>query len=289
MILALAAALAGTLIYGVASVLQAVGAARASGPAILRQPTYLLGLVCDGAAWLASLVALQRMPAFAVQSLLAGSVGVTAVLAWWFLGARLRRRDVVALLLLTAALVGVTAAAGSEAASPAPTWFTIAAWVAVAVLALLVALCYPHGRWALLSAVSGAAFAGAALCARALQVSAGWAHLPLEPLPWAIAAFGALGAVGYARALESLRVGPATALLWAVEVLAAGAIGVAVLGDRVRPGMAGLAVLSVLVAVAASGVLALSPAAEPAPVTSRSPGDPGSPGNRRSRSAGSAP
>lgn len=262
MILALAAALFGTLGYGVASVLQAVGAARASGPAVMRQPAYLLGLACDGLAWLASLVALQRMPAFAVQSLLAGSVGVTAVLAWWLLGARLRPRDVAALVVLVAALVGVTAAAGSEIASPAPSWFLAACWVAVVVLGGLLAVTYRRGRWTLLSVVAGAAFAGAAVCARDLRVSAGWWHLALDPLAWAIVAFGVLGAVGYARALESGHVGPATALLWAVEVLASGVVGVAVLGDRVRPGLGWLALGSVLLAVAASAVLALGPAAE---------------------------
>ncbi len=262
MILALVAALFGTLAYGAASVLQAVGASRASGPAVVRQPTYLLGLACDGAAWLASLVALQQMPAFAVQSLLAGSVGVTAVLAWWLLGARLRPSHVAALVLLVAALVGVTVAAGSEAAGAAPHWFIPACWVAAALLASLLAATYRGGHWALLSTVAGGAFAGAAVCARELDVSAGWGHLALDPLAWAIAVFGALGALGYARSLESGRVGPATALMWAVEVGAAGIVGVAALGDRVRPGLGWLAVVSVLVAVGASVVLALSPAAE---------------------------
>jgi hypothetical protein len=266
-ILGLGAALFGAFSYGAASVLQAVGAARASGPAVVRQPVYLLGLVCDLIAWLASLVALQRMPAFAVQSLLAGSVGITVLLAWLFLGARPRPRDGVALVLLTAALVGVAAASGSQAASAAPRGFALAAWVSVVVLGGLLAATYRPGRWAPVSVVAGAAFAGAAVCARGMDASAGLSSLLLEPLVWAIAGFGVLGALGYARALESGQVGPATALLWVVEVLVAGGVGVFVLGDQVRPGLEWLAVLSVVVAVAASGVLALSPAAEPRAAT----------------------
>jgi len=266
-ILGLGAALFGAFSYGAASVLQAVGAARASGPAVVRQPVYLLGLVCDLIAWLASLVALQRMPAFAVQSLLAGSVGITVLLAWLFLGARPRPRDGAALVLLTAALVGVAAASGSQAASAAPGWFAVAAWVFVVVLGGLLAATYRQGRWAPVSVIAGAAFAGAAVCARGLDVSVGWSSLFLDPLVWAIAGFGALGALGYARALESGQVGPATALLWVVEVLVAGGVGVFALGDQVRPGLEWLAVLSVVVAVGASGILALSPAAEPRAAT----------------------
>lgn len=267
MILGLGAALFGAVSYGAASVLQAVGAARASGPAVVRQPVYLLGLVCDLIAWLASLVALQRMPAFAVQSLLAGSVGITVLLAWLFLGARPRRRDGTALVLLTASLVGVAASSGSQAASAAPPGFAVAAWVSVVVLGGLLAATYRRGRWAAVSVIAGTAFAGAAVCARGLDLSAGWSNLLREPLAWVIAGFGVLGALGYARALESGQVGPATALLWVMEVLVAGVVGVLALGDQVRPGLEWLAVLSVVVAVAASGILALSPSTEPRAAT----------------------
>lgn len=263
MILGLGAALFGSLSYGAASVLQAIGAGRASGPAVVRQPVYLLGLVFDLIAWLASLVALQQMPAFAVQSLLAGSVGITVLLAWVFLRVRPRPRDGAALVLLTVALVGVAAASGTQAASAAPPWFAAAAGVSVVALGGLLAATYRQGRWAALSLIAGTGFAAAAVCARGLDVSAGWSELLLEPLVWAIAGFGVLGALGYARALESGQVGPATALLWVVEVLVAGGVGVFALGDQVRPGLGWLAVLSVVVAVGASGVLALSPAAEP--------------------------
>jgi len=270
-ILALGAALFGTLAYGVASVLQSVGAGKATGPAVLRQPAYLLGLGCDGVAWLASLVALRRMPAFAVQSLLAGSVGVTVLLALLFLGARPRPRDGFALVLLVAGLVGVAAASGSQASSAAPSWFVAGTWVAAVVLSGLLAVTYRRGQWAVLSLIAGVAFAGAAVCARGLTTSSGWWQLLLEPLVWAIVVLGALGAVGYARALESGQVGPATALLWVVEVVAAGVVGVTVLGDHVRPGLQWLALLSVVVAVGASVVLALSPASA-LPVSESKPG-----------------
>lgn len=74
MTLALLAALVGTFGCGTGSVLRAIGTARATGLAVLRQPTYVAGLACDVLALVASLLALRQLPLFAVQALLAGAL-----------------------------------------------------------------------------------------------------------------------------------------------------------------------------------------------------------------------
>jgi drug/metabolite transporter (DMT)-like permease len=48
---------------------------------IIKQGPYLLGLVADGLGFAGNVLALQRLPLFLVQSVVAGSVGVTAVIA----------------------------------------------------------------------------------------------------------------------------------------------------------------------------------------------------------------
>lgn len=264
MTLALLAALVGTLGYGIASVLQAVGAARASGPAVMRHPAYLAGLTCDGVAWLASLVALRHLPLFVVQSLLAGSLGVTVVLARVFLGTRLRSRDVTAVAVVAAALATVARASGAQSAQPAPHGFQLAALVLLLVTVLVTAALYRRAGSLPLAVLAGMAFSGAALCARAVHGSDGWMRLLTDPLALSVLGFGAVGALTYARSLERGPVGPATAVLWGVEVLVPGVVGVAVLGDGVRPGWALPALLAVAVAVAACAVLATSPAQQPA-------------------------
>lgn len=258
----LLAALAGTLGYGVASVLQAVGAARASGPAVMRHPAYLAGLACDGLAWLASLVALQHLPLFVVQSLLAGSLGVTVLLAWVFLGARLRTRDIVAVAVAAVALATVAGASGAQSAQGAPHGFRLAMLALALVTAAVTALLYGRGGSLSLATLAGVAFSGAALCARA--ATADWGRLLTEPLAWAVLGFGAVGALTYARSLERGPVGPATAVLWVVEVLVPGIIGIAVLGDLVRPGWTLPTVLAVAAAVVACSMLATSPAQQAA-------------------------
>jgi len=262
MTLALVAALVGMLGYGVGSVLQAVGAERASGPAVLRHPAYLAGLTCDGVAWLASLVALRSLPLFAVQSVLAGSLAVTVLVARLVLGTRLRPRDVVAVAVVAASLVAIAGAAGAQSAQPAPRGFAAAALLGLLLAVGVTVALYRRGGSLALAALAGAAFSGAALCARAVHGPIGWALL-VDPIALSVAGFGAVGAVAYARSLERGPVGPATAVLWVIEVVLPGIVGLALLGDTVRAGWALPAVIAVVAACGACVALATG---RPAPV-----------------------
>ncbi|MFL6112502.1 MAG: hypothetical protein ACJ786_14275, partial [Catenulispora sp.] len=100
--------------YGVGSVLQAVAANRTAAVEVLDprllvrlagQLSYLAGLGLDALGFVLDLLALRTLPLFLVQSVIAGSVGVTAIFAAVVLHIRLRRAEVVALLTLLVGLV----------------------------------------------------------------------------------------------------------------------------------------------------------------------------------------
>jgi drug/metabolite transporter (DMT)-like permease len=261
MLAAWPAAVAGAFGYGSASVLQAVGASQATGPAVLRRPAYVVGLALDGVAWLLSLVALRDLPLFVVQSVLAGSVAVTVLLARVFLGTRLRGRDgaAVGLLVLALAALGVAFPPGAGVAAPG---LTAACLVGLGLVAAATVAAYGRGGSVLLAFLAGVAYSGAAVAARAVDLSAGPASLPAQPLAWSVAGFGLAGTLAYARSLERGRVGPATAVLWSVEAVLGGLVGVLVLGDAVRPGLGGLVVVAVPVTVLCCAVLATGPTEE---------------------------
>lgn len=259
MTLGLVAALAGMLGYGVGSVLQAAAAARASGPAVVRHPAYVAGLACDGVAWLASLVALRYLPLFVVQSVLAGSLGVTVLLARAFLAAPVRRRDGFAVAVVALCLAAVAAASGAQSAAAPPGGFQAFALTGLVVVAALTVAAYRNGASLVLASLAGLAFSGAALCARAVPTSGSSLQLVAQPLAWAVVGYGVVGALSYARSLERGPVGPATAALWGVEVLVPGAVGVVALGDGVRAGWGLPAIVAVAGAVAACAVLAAGP------------------------------
>jgi len=259
---ALLAAALGALAYGGGSVLQAVGANRAvaAGHGVLgvaRQWPYLAGLACDLAGWLLSLAALRRLPLFAVQAILAGSLAVTVVLAAAVMGVRARRADRYAISVIIAALVVLGAAAGAEHSQPVGAGVRAALVAGVAIVA---AAAVAATRWStpvVTGAAAGLAFGGAALCARAIPDHAA---LATQPLVYALLAYGAIGMVAYAHALEHGHVGPITAALWVTEIVVPAALGVAVLGDHARPAWAPAAVLASAAALAATVVLATSPA-----------------------------
>jgi drug/metabolite transporter (DMT)-like permease len=264
-VVALVFAVAGAVGYGAASVSQALAARRSTGTLhTLRQPLYLAGLGCDLVAWLASLVALRTLAVYQVQAVLAGSLAVTVLGARVVLAARLRRRDGVAVAVTVLALVVLALSAGPQdqiQPSGAVRFGLVAAAVLVAVCGWVAARAGSPGVSA---ALAGLAFGGAALCARALPLSgdvpAVLGALATDPLTWGLVGFGVTGMLLYTHALQHGQVGPVTAVLWIVEVIAPSVIGVAVLHDTVRDGWAPYAVAAVLATTAAAAVLATAPA-----------------------------
>lgn len=263
MILALGAAILGAFAYGIGSVLQAVAARRATGTAVISHPFYLLGIGCDMLAFAASLVAVHRLPLFAVQSVLAGSLGVTVVLAHLVLGTPIRRRVGVAVFVVIAALVVLALAASAQASLPAPGWFATAMVLATGGAAVLLVTQYRRGDPTRLALLAGTSFAGSAIGARALDLSNGALGALTHPIPWVILALGVIGSLAYARSLERGTAGPATAIVWVIEVLLSGLVGILVLGDHVQPGWALPALGACAVAVLGCVLLAQAQPAEP--------------------------
>jgi hypothetical protein len=266
---AVAFAALGAAGYGIASVLQAIGARRGTGMLrTLRDPIYLGGLGLDLLAWLASLVALRTLPVYQVQAVLAGSLAITVMVARIVLTAPLRAVDVAAVAVTVVALAALAGSSGPQQPVhlPGATRFGLA--IAAVPVALAGWAAVRQGSPGASAALAGLAFGGAALCARALTLPANplpnvaktLATIAADPLAWALAAFGGTGILLYAHALERGQVGPVTALLWIVEVIAPSAIGIALLGDTVRAGWTLVAATAVIATVAAAVVLANAPA-----------------------------
>jgi len=255
------------LCYGIGAVLQAT-AMRDGAPGdsldarvvvrMFSRLPYLIGLALDGLGFLASLLALRHLPLFLVQAAVAASVGVTALLADRFLGVALGRAQWGALVALA---VGVVLLAISAEPGGATSLSRPGQWAVLVGLGPLAAL----GVWGarpgrggapLLGFVSGAAFGGVGIAARALPVTGSWWHLLAEPLMYAVLAYGALGTVLFAAALERGSVTVVVAVVFAVETVVPAGVGLAVLGDTARAGLAGVAVLGFVTTVGSALLLA---------------------------------
>ncbi len=267
MILGLGCALFAAVAYGSASVLQAVAAQRTeqgSGldPRLMvrlaRSVPYLSGLGLDLAGFVASLVALRTLPLFLVQSAVASSVGVTAVIAA-AIGVRLRGREVASLIVLAAGLVMLALSAQPEQGAPITLTYRWGLLASVVLLGAAGAIAARHGGRSsapALAFLAGLAFTVVAVSARSLALPSPLWQIVADPGLWAILAHSALGMLLFATALQRGSVTTAVALMFAVETVVPAVIGLAFLGDRTRAGYAPIAAVGFILTIA--GTLALA-------------------------------
>ena len=253
------------VLYGVAAILQAVGARRAvaatGGTAgVVRQWPYMTGLGLDLCGWLLSLAASRHLPLFAVQAVLASSVAITVILAAVVFRLHLAGRDRTAVAGVMLALVLVGLSAGAKGAGIVDRGAEPALLGILVVVAAAAWLALRRECPVVLGALAGLAFGGAAWCGRAAHPPLTVRGLLADHLVWGVVAFGLLGIVIHAQALANGDVGPVTAAMWVTEVVAPAVAGVLVLGDQVRRGWHAPALVGVALATAATVVLARSPA-----------------------------
>jgi drug/metabolite transporter (DMT)-like permease len=274
MLASLTAALVAALFYGIASVMQSVAAHEASNrkpqdadaggvdpgllPRMLRQWRFVVSLCLDALGFVAQLIALQRLPLFAVQAIVAANLAVTAVVASLVIKVRLSWREWLAVTGVVAGVGLLGSSAGPEGASEAGVVFKLALIVAIAALGLIglaAARLRDPARTLALGLVAGFGYGVIGIAARVLN---GFEPLTLlrDPAAYAVAAAGIVSFVFYATALEGGSVTVATAAVVLAETLPPAVIGVVFLGDRTRPGLEPAAIAGFLLAVTSAVMLA---------------------------------
>jgi drug/metabolite transporter (DMT)-like permease len=253
--------------YGVGAVLQALGARHAAAgedvgiKAMVRQPMFLLGLLADFGSWVISRFALHTLPLFAVQTILAGSLAVTVVLAGIVLGAELRRPDRWAILATVVGLIIVGISAGSDEARDVTHLLKLCILAGIPLIVVAAFFAIKMNKAVILAVLAGVAFTSSALSARTIRVRGeSIGEIFTEPMLWAMLMYAVIALAIHAGALMRGEVGPVTAAMWATEVLVAVIIGAVALDDHMRPGWTLPATLGIAMTLVATVVLARSPA-----------------------------
>jgi hypothetical protein len=243
--------------FAVGSVLQKVGAPppeaiglRRLVRHILTSPVYLLGTGLDLAGFVLTAVAARQLPLFAVEGILSTAVGITAVLAAWFLGERLPLPAKVVVALMVGGLVLLSVTAAPETGSSLGLPLAVLAAGAFALLVVVAAF----DRFArslatpsFLAVVAGTAFGA-------------WAAIPRltddgVPANAVGAVFVIVGLISYSAALRRGATVSVMAIVVTAETLLPAWCGLA-LGDRARAGMGGAAVAGFVLAVASAIAIA---------------------------------
>jgi len=251
---------------GVGSVMESAGIRRAGAfggdsedfGKISRQPLYFCGVIIDILAFVAAAAALHRLPLFLVQSVLAFSVGVTAVISA-VLGTKLGR---MCWLSLGAGAIGLVLLGLS--ADPGPAHSLPHGWRWV-ILAIVIPVCLigfygsrSNSRWSAASLAFGAGlgFTAVAVSARTLHLPHEFVQWFAEPSVWAIILNGVAATAVFALALQKGTATTMAAVMFTTNTVLPSVIGLTLLGDSIRVGWAVPAGFGFVLAV--SGAVALA-------------------------------
>ncbi|MFF3758679.1 hypothetical protein [Streptomyces sp. NPDC002185] len=268
-------ALASSVCFGAASVLQAM-AARAAEPGTgsgvdvalmwraLRQWRYLAGLGMDGLGFVLQIVALRTLPIYVVGAALAASLAVTAVIASRVLRVRLSRVEWAAVGVVCLGLAMLALASGKEGhrePSEVLDWALLVIAFGVLLVGLAAGRLPEKPRALVLGLGAGIGFGVVEVAVRLID-----GIDFTDPVWYALLVGGGAAFLLLTSALQRGSVTTATAGAVLGETVGPAIVGVAWLGDSTREGFGWLAVTGFAVAVAGSLTLARfgeAPAPEP--------------------------
>ncbi|MFG2718049.1 hypothetical protein ACGFW5_07045 [Streptomyces sp. NPDC048416] len=280
MLLGLLTAIAASVCYGTGSVLQAVGSRKSArrdaaasdrtqhgGPSLSSTAKaattweFIVGTVLDFVGFGLGALAARLLPLFLSQTVISANLVITAVLSVKLLGIRLSRAEWTSIGVVCSALVLLASAAGHEGSGH--TELATHGWLLAVALLLMaggtVAVRLLGARAAILAGLlSGLGFGALGVGVRILNGIDPFDPGALlgDPALYAILVAGAGGMYLHTVALQIGSVNGATAALVVGETVLPGAIGVLWLGDASRAGLAWMAVLGFVLAVAGAVAVA---------------------------------
>ena len=224
---------------------------------LFRQWRFIAGIGLDLCSFVASAVALRVLPVFLVQAVVAANLAVTALVAWYVLGTRLRRTEVGAVVAVCVglAVLGVSAAPQSPQHGTTALHFGLLGAVGVIILLAVGASRLP-GRWnaTALGLLAGFSFGLVNLCSRVLP-SFSPAALVVEPTLWAMPVAGLCALLFLNTAFQRESVVAASAGTILGQTIFPAAVGLFALGDHTRDGFTLPAVAGFVVALAGTLLL----------------------------------
>jgi hypothetical protein len=260
--------------YGVANLLQSRAVTSSSAtpggfdPTFLmrlaRRRIYLLGLLCQMSGFVLAFLARRELPLFLVQAAVTAGLGITAILGVTFFRWRLPRVEIVLLLLLGAGLAALVIAAEPHPSRQLGVRGVIGLTVllaAIGVAGMFAGRMRGVAGSAVLGALAGIAFAGAAIASRPLASVHTWTQFGTNPLLYLVFANSLVGQLLLGLAMHRGSTTTAVAAMDAAAAVPAAIVGILFLGDRIASGLAWLAVSGFLITL--GSVIGLSFFAEP--------------------------
>jgi drug/metabolite transporter (DMT)-like permease len=283
MLVGIGAALAAAVVFGVAAIMQAVGARRVAPAAgldprmllrLLRHPVFVAAVLLNVLGFLLHLVALRVLPLYLAQGGIAASLVVTAALAVRVFGDRLRTAEWVAVAAVFAGLALMTSASGPTGRDSAGAAFLLGLCVALVLVAAAGLVVSRSHRPLVPAALGTLAGLGFAVDSVAIRVLPGFTPLELvqSGATYVFLASAGLSFLLYSIGLQRGAVTAATAPMIVMQTAVPAAVGVLLLDDGVRAGLLPVAVIGLV--LTAGGAARLARFQGGTPQVGRSPDSP---------------
>ncbi|HIV56753.1 MAG TPA: hypothetical protein H9902_02240 [Candidatus Stackebrandtia faecavium] len=240
--------------YGVANFLQAIAANREDKPRglspwllfrLATHKTYVAGIVCQVLGFILAIAARADLPLFLVQGAVAAGLGVTAILGVFFLKWRMPRAEIALLIGLSLGIVALVVSAEpsvSKNLGPVATIVLASSTIVIGGLGFVVAR-FMRGvpSSVALGGLAGLAFGAAAVVSRPLASTTEFTQLLSNPLLYLIIVQSVTAQLLLAIAMQRGSTTAAVASMDAAFAAPPAALGLLLLGDKVRPGFAWVA------------------------------------------------
>jgi drug/metabolite transporter (DMT)-like permease len=207
---------------------------------LVRQWPYAIGLVLDLGAGICTLIAVNKLPLFIVQAIIACCVVLTAFLERIFLHRILRLQTYVAALVVLAGLVCVATAAHGESTATvsAGVKYTLAVLpLLLAIIGAVVVRIRSRAGAFILAGLSGCAFGGDSIIGRIMVYPHPLWLVVENPLLWSLIAYGVIGMFFFTAALQRTLATIVNGLMTSTQTIVPLIVGVALLGDTARNGL----------------------------------------------------
>lgn len=263
------AALACAVCNGTAAVLQKISADKEKDVSsldarllwrLVQDKPYAGGVALDILGWSLTVFAVQYLPLFLVEAIIAANIVVTALIERLFRHQKISPKAYLAITIILAGLVLLALAASPEKAEPISNtlkWLIVLTPVPIAMAGYVLARGKSYGTAIGLAVLGGLAFGGTAVVGRIFRLSQPVWHTVYSPLIFALIASGILGILLFSIALQRAQATVINATMAASQTLIPAVIGIVFLGDHARGGMWYFVVLGTSLALGGVAFLAL--------------------------------
>ena len=264
------AAFACAICNGTAAVLQKISADKEKNVSsldarllwrLIQNKPYLVGIVLDFLGWIFTIFAVQYLPLFLVESIVAAGIVVTALIERIFRHQKIRTKSYLAIAVIVVGLILLALASSPEKAEPISNtlrWLIIFAPILVGLVGYVLARSKNYRGAISVAILSGVAFGGTSVIGRIFKLSQPVWHTVYSPLIFSLIISGTLGILLFSIALQRAQATIINATMTTSQTLIPAAIGIIFIGDTARNGMWSYVFFGTFLALGGVAFLALS-------------------------------